>query len=210
MIFKFPESLFIQHIKFVIKRKSSYVNPRGIPPATQQVLTKLVCVWGGFPIQSWWGGGGFTPSSHGGGYLPIQTWPGVPWVPPTIQTRDGVPPTIQTWDGVSPHHPDLGWGIPPPHHPDLGWGTLLPSRSGMGYPPVIRPGMGYPPPPSRPGTGYPAPPPPIQTWDGVPPPPPMVNRQTFPSINITFPRTTFAGGNKNVKKYVPQFHVNVN
>ena len=38
-----------------------------------------------------------------------------------------------------------------------------------------------------------------ETWD--PPenlrhgtPPPKVNRQTFPSINITFPRTTYAGG----------------
>ena len=53
-----------------------------------------------------------------------------------------------------------------------------------------------PPPPKkkknlRPGT----PPPPkkkSETWD--PPPLPKVNRQTFPSINITFPRTTCAGG----------------
>ena len=68
-------------------------------------------------------------------------------------------------------------------------------------------------PPPGPETGYPpwtwdwVPP---QTWDQVPPPtwtwtwdpphldlgsPPKVNRQTFPSINITFPRTTYAGGN---------------
>ena len=92
---------------------------------------------------------------------------------------DGVPPTIQTWDGVPPHHPDLGWGTP--NHPDLGWGTPPPSRPGMGYPQPSRPGFEYPPPT-------------IQTWDGVPPPP-MVKRQTFPSINITFLRTTYAGGN---------------
>ena len=95
-------------------------------------------------------------------------------------------------------HPVMVGGTPSSHGggtqgtrqtPDLGWGT----------PPTIRPGMGYPT---------------IQTWDGVPPhqtwngvtlppsrpgmgypPQPMVNRQTFPSINITFPRTTYAGGN---------------
>ena len=44
--------------------------------------------------------------------------------------------------------------------------------------------------------------PPQKIWDLGPPlenlrhgnPPPKVNRQTFPSINITFPRTTYAGG----------------
>ena len=96
--------------------------------------------------------GGRTPSSHGGGGYPIQSWLG------------DIPGT--------PHHPDLGWGTP--HHPDLGWGTPLPSRPGMGYPPPSRPGMGYPP-SSRPGMEYPPPPsrlgmgyPTIQTWDGYP------------------------------------------
>ena len=67
--------------------------------------------------------------------------------------------------------------------------------------PLLRPGN-YPPPQSKtgnppwPGPGTPldlgAPP----DLDLGPPPPQRVNRQTFPSINITFPRTTYAGGNK--------------
>ena len=59
--------------------------------------------------------------------------------------------------------------------------------------------LGSPPKNLRPGT----PPRKSETWDPSPPPkiwdlgpPPKVNRQTFPSINITFPRTTYAGGNK--------------
>ena len=47
---------------------------------------------------------------------------------------------------------------------------------------------------------------PPQTWTWDPPRPgpgtpllPKVNRQTFPSINITFPRTTYAGGKKKKK-----------
>ena len=70
-----------------------------------------------------------------------------------------------------------------------------------GTPPKnLRPGT--PPENLRPGT----PPWKSETWD--PPhldldlgPPPKVNRQTFPSINITFPRTTYAGG-KNVTMWV--------
>ena len=145
---------------------------------------------GGFSIQSWWGGylgypplsrpgqGGGTPSSHGG----------VPRVPP--------------------------------HHPDLAGGVLHPVMVGgyPGYPPTIRPWMGYYPPsptiqtwdgvpPQQTWGGVPPHhqtwdevPPHHQTWDGVPPPQPMVNRQTFPSINITFPRTTYAGGKKVPKE----------
>ena len=81
---------------------------------------------------------------------------------------------------------------------------------------------GYLPPPKS-ETGYP---PPLKIWDRVtpqksetwdPPPPvhgwigylpPKVNRQTFPSINITFPRTTYAGGNNvkvNVNYYSSSF-----
>ena len=48
------------------------------------------------------------------------------------------------------------------------------------------------------GGGYPHP---IQTWDVAPPPkdgctptPASVDRQTLPSINITFPHTSYAGG----------------
>ena len=78
----------------------------------------------------------------------------------------GYTPTIETWDGVPP--PIQTWdGVPP--YPDLGQGTPHHPDLGWGTPPLPKPGTGYP-------------------------PPPMVNRQTFPSINITFPRTTYAGG----------------
>ena len=105
---------------------------------------------GGYPIQSWWGS---TPSSHGGGY-PIQSWWGY-HIPGLDGGGTQGTPTIQT----CPEGGTLGTS----HHPDLTIGCTL------GTPPPSRPGMGYP-------------------------PPPMVNRQTFPSINITFPRTTYAGG----------------
>ena len=156
-----------------------------------------------YPIQSWWwgvphpvmvvGGGGGTPSSHGGGYpgyshhpdldggvphpvmvvgeYPIQSW--IPWVPPTIQTWMGgtYPPTIQIWDGVP--LTIQTWDGVPPYHTDLGWATHPPTiQTWDGVPSLLRPGTGVPPPST-----------------------PMVNRQTFPSINITFPRTTHAGGN---------------
>ena len=159
------------------------------------------------PIQSWWGG------------VPIQTWPGKD----TPSSHGGGVPQ------VPPHHPDLARGVPhpvlvgstlgTPHHPDLDGGTPHPDLA-RGYPWYL--------PPSRPGQGVPKVPsnqtwdgvPPIQTWDGVPPtirpemgypppsdlgwgtpPPPMVNRQTFPSINITFPRTTYAGGKNTQNDY---------
>ena len=142
--------------------------------------------------------GGGSPSSHGGGTGTPQTWDGVPppsrpgmGYPSPVQTWDGVPP-IQTWDGVPPHL-DLGWGTPPRpgteysprpemgYPPDLGWGTPPCPDLWWGTP-QTRDGV-----PPRPGTGYPC--------------PPMVNRQTFPSINITFPRTTYAGGKNQVLPY---------
>ena len=66
--------------------------------------------------------------------------------------------------------PDLGWGTLP--WPDLGWGTP-PGETWDGVSPPVRPGMGVP--------------------------PHNVNRQTFPSTNITFPRTTYAGGKKKTE-----------
>ena len=109
-----------------------------------------------------------------GGYL-IQTWLGVPWLPP--------PSIIQTWLGVTPSRP--GWGVPQvPPPPDLvggypiqtwlggspgtppglvggysiqTWSGGTPSRPGWGYsvyPPPSRPGMGYPPPNLRWGTPH--------------------------------------------------------
>ena len=73
------------------------------------------------------------------------------------------------------------------------WDWVPPQKSETWDPPQnLRPGT--PPKNLRPGT------PPENLRPGTPPyldmgPPPKVNRQTFPSINITFPRTTYAGGN---------------
>ena len=117
--------------------------------------------WGGYPIQSWWGVPGVPPH-------PDLAW-GVLQVPP-----------IQTWlDGVSPHHDRMeypppsrpGQGVPwvLPHHPDLAGVTLLPSRPYQGYPryPTHHPDLARvpphhpdlarvpPSPPSRPGWGTP-------------------------------------------------------
>ena len=69
-------------------------------------------------------------------------------------------------------------------------GTPHPVQGWMSLPENLRPGI----PPSNPRLDQPTRK--SETWD--PPPPPKVNRQTFPSINITFPRTTYAGG-KNGK-----------
>ena len=101
---------------------------------------------------------------------------------------DGVPHPVMV--GGVPHPVKVPPGTPPPFRP--GWGYPRyppPSRPGMGYPPPSDLGWGTPP-PSDLGWGTPH----HQTWDGVSPPL-MVNRQTFPSINITFPCTTYAGGN---------------
>ena len=75
-------------------------------------------------------------------------------------------------------------------------------RPGTPPPENLRPGT--PPLNLRPGT-------PPKIWDLGPPPknlrpgtpPPKVNRRTFPSINITFPPTTYAGG----KYYLPSYYV---
>ena len=87
----------------------------------------------------------------------------------------------------------------------LYWDQVLPppKKSETGYPPQnLRLGppqkildLGHPPQNLRPG-----PPRKSEAWDplyldlDLGPPPSKVNRQTFPSINITFPRTTYAGG----------------
>ena len=147
-------------------------------------------------------GGGGTPTSHGGvshsvivvgrGY-PIPSWWGEPH-----QVMGGIPSSHGcggTWDGV-PLHPDLWWGTPLPQtwnrsppdlgqrtpHPDLGWGTPPHQDLGQCTPP--HPDLGW-------GTPLPT-----QTLDGV--------FETFPSINITFPRTTCAGG-----KNLPWFRLYV-
>ena len=113
---------------------SSHGGTPGTSPSTIQTWL------GGYPIQSWWGGGtlGNPPAHHPDLAMryPIQSW-GVPWVPPTIQT----------WPVGYPF--SHGWGYPGyPQSSDLGWGTA----------PTIRPGMGYLLPPSDLGWGK-APPP---------------------------------------------------
>ena len=114
---------------------------------------------------------GDTPSRPGMGYPPPE---------------HGIsPPPTWTWDGVPP----VSWmGYPP------GWDTLPPTWTWDGVPPSSVSWMGTPLP--EPGMGYP----PV-SWMGIPPGPgmgypPTNGEQTFSSINITFPRTTYAGGNK--------------
>ena len=118
------------------------------------------------------------------------------------QAKSGVKNFSLYWDPVPPL--DLRLGSPP-------WTWTWDS-------PPPQPGPGTPPdldPPTSTWTWNPPPPwpwprtprdldPPTSAWtcDLPPPhfnlgpgtPPPRVNRQTFPSINITFPRTTYAGG----------------
>ena len=89
-----------------------------------------------------------------------------------------------------------GLGTPPTPHPRLDWDPL-PIQDWIGIPPPPPSKAGLGPPPPHPKQDW-DPPPTIQGWRldrDPPPPPPKVNRQTFPSINITFPRTTYAGGN---------------
>ena len=136
------------------------------------------------PIQTWSGGGGTQSQVQGG----TQS-----------QVRGGVP-SLRSGEGGTPSqvpggYPIPGLGVP---HPDLvrgrGYSRYPLPRNGMGYPfPLPGPGMGYPP---RPKIGYP----PGQTWDRVPPPRPQCE-QTFPSINITFSRTTYAGGKNDHVAY---------
>ena len=107
--------------KTVPIRKSSCVNARGIPTATQQVHAVLVWWGGGVP---WWGGGtlvGGTPARV------YPRWGGVPQLGYTPGQLDGVHPWPAGWgtplaswmgyplpgqlDGVSPPRP-AGWGTP--------------------------------------------------------------------------------------------------
>ena len=142
---------------------------------------------GGGTLSYVWGEGDTHPMSGGGG-TPSQVWGGTPsqqvWGVPHPRSRSGrgtpshvwgVSTHIQTWDGVPPIQT---------------WDGVPPSQTWDGVPPPAGPGMGYPP---------------GQTWDGVPPrpeilrwgtPPASVGRYTDWCQNITFPRTTYAGGKK--------------
>ena len=132
---------------------------------------------GGVPPSHVRGG---TLSHVGGGGYPVPCLGGYP-----IPCPGGIPHPRS--GGGTPSH--VGGGYPP--NPDLGWGT----------PPRPRPGMGYPP---RPDLGWSTPPrPEILRW-GTPPPPASVDRYTDWCQNITFPRTTYAGGNNTTRQYRPR------
>ena len=111
-----------------------------------------------------------SPDGWGGGELP-----------PSSPDGGRVPHLVLT--GLT--SPDLEWGTP---HPDLG----------RGYPSILTWKGGTP---HWPDGGIP----PVLTWEGgtsrqpdggTSPPPEMWTGQTFPGINITFPRTSYTGGNK--------------
>ena len=144
------------------------------------------------------GGGVSTPSSLGQRGIPSSLGQGIPhpvlnlgWGTP--QTWDGYPHsagwgTLPLGSGMGTPHLDLGWGTSPSAgwgtpHLDLGWG--IPAWTWDGVPAHLDQGWGNPPPPV--------------SWMGYPPQP-MVNRQTFPSINIALPRTTYAGGKKIIER----------
>ena len=172
--------------------------------------------WGTPTIQTWSEGTpgtplprpemGYPPDLGRGTPHPDLRW-GIPLPKPGMgyppALRWGTPPDLR-WGTL----PDLGWGTPLPRpemgypHPDLRWGTPLPGP-GMGYPP--RPEMGYPPdlgqgtpypdlrwgtPQPRPEMGYP--PYPDLRWGT--PSPTSVDRHTDSCQNITYPRTSYAGG----------------
>ena len=90
----------------------------------------------------------------------------------------GVPQGTPTRPWMGYPHQDLAWGTP-----IQTWDGVPPTQTWDWVPLPSRPGIGYP--LSRPGMGY---------------PPLMVNRQTFPSINITFTLTMYVGGKKYIRK----------
>ena len=105
------------------------------------------------------------------GYPPKKIWD---WVPPKKIWDLGTPPKI--------------WDLGPPPQKSETWDP--PKNLRPGPPENLRPGT--PPENLRPGT------PPTLTWTWVPPPE-SVDRHTDWCQNITFPRTTYAGGKKKVR-----------
>ena len=159
------------------------VPPRGggwgVPdPGTPRggLGTPLGGTWPGYPP----GGSGYPP----GGYL-TQVPPGGVWVPPWGGTWPGYPPG-GTWPGYPPRVPPRG--VPDPGTPWGGPGTPL-----GGYLTRVPPpgGSGYPPAASwHSGKCCKA------LWDmGTPPVDRQIDGWTDACQNITFPRTTYAGGN---------------
>ena len=117
-------------------------------------------------------------------------WPGLMGGPPVRIPPDGVPLCLDL-AGVPPPHLDLA-GVPPRLDlaqviPHLDLAGVLPHLDLARVPPPTWTWLGYPPPPPGPGSG-------------TPPPPLGVDRQndgwTHTCQNITFPRTTYAVGNK--------------
>ena len=157
-------------------RKSSCVNARGIPTAAYQVLHLLLEV--GYPPA-----GVLPPGQSNGGY---PRW-GTPQ-PGLMEgsTQGGVPPGRGT--------PQSGlMGVPKVGTPSRGtpWPGLVGGTWG-GYPLA-----GEPPPPPGPGLGTP----PSGPGRGTPPPRcGQTDGWTDTCQNITFPRTTYAVGNKQTDR----------
>ena len=111
-------------------------------------------------------------------------------VPNAVQRGGGgVTPIQSIWGGVA--HSSLR-GYP---HFQAGWGT--PCQAGWGYP-LVRLDA---PPPSLSGVLFPPPPSGWMGWGY-----PHVDKQTFPSINITFPGTSYADA-KNLLLFTVEYTI---
>ena len=153
------------------------------------------CPGGGGYLFPSLGGGGTHPQVQGGTLSQVQGAPHTRseggWGTPSQVVGGGYPiPGLGRGYPIPGHGggypiPSLGRGVPHPRsrgtYPIPGWGEGVPHQDlGWGTPPA-RPGMGYPP---RPEMGS---------------PPASVDRHTDWCQNITFPRTTYAGGNKVIQ-----------
>ena len=196
-------------------RKSSCMNARAIPHTAQQVLTLLLYLLTGYPIQSWWKGtpihsqweDGIPPSTPNGGWgTPIQSSDGGTQIQPLPREYT----YIQSWLGEGrwyPHQipmkgypiqssvrgypcPTLTWGYP---QQVFWWGTPY-LGLGLGHP-LSWPDMGYP--SFWPGMGVP----PLGRMGGTYPTPvrkcrqgyPLKYEQTHAPENSTFPPPSDAG-----------------
>ena len=190
-----------------VTRKSTCMKTTGIPPPCSKYM--LCCSSWGYPNPcpgTWHGQGVPHPADRGYSIPLMGVPPDLGWGSPH-QQYGGIPPL--GLDGGTPH-PDLGWedaqswpGMGHPPSPSAGSGYLT-HQDLIGVPPILTwdggtaiSNMGVS--PCQDLMGYPH-----WEWvdggtlsllkvDGVPPT--DVDRQTFPSINITFPCSTYESGN---------------
>ena len=95
--------------------------------------------------------------------------------------------------GTPPHHPDLARVTPPSTiHTWLGYPPHHPIHTWPGYPPTIQTLLGYPPPHHK-DLGWCTPLP----SSGMGYSPVSVDRHTVSCQNITFPGTSYVGGNES-------------